>query len=99
VNAGEHGVAPVLESGGAGQVDEQLQGLPRDPVLAVVDVEVADFQRQLGAALGILGEQLAQVFFADFVVVPLQGLPRGSRCNIGDLLRIGGHVENPSAGD
>ena len=35
---------------GAGQIDQQLQRLAGDPVLAVVDVEVADRQRQLGAA-------------------------------------------------
>ena len=83
--------------GGAGQVDQQLQRLAGDPVLAVVDVQVADRQRQLGAALGIFGEQLAEVFLADLVVMALQGLPGGSGCDIGDLLRIGGHVLDPSA--
>ncbi len=98
----------LLQTGGAGQVDEQLQRLPRDPVLAVVDVQIADRQRQLGAARGILGEELAQVFLADLVVMLLQGAPRGSGDNIKDLLRIGspllfaraliaGHVDDPSA--
>ena len=50
VHAGEHRVAALLQSGGAGQVDEQLERLAGDPVLAVVDVQIADRQRQLGAA-------------------------------------------------
>ena len=62
----------------AGQVGEQRQRLAGDPVLGVVDVEVADRQRQLGAAVGVVGEELAQVFVADLVVMPLQGLPGGS---------------------
>ena len=82
----------------AGQVDQQLQRLAGDAVLAVVDVEVADGERQLAAALGIFGEQLAEMFVADLVVMALQGLPGGSGCDVGDLLRIGGHVFDPSAG-
>ena len=97
VHAGEHRVAALLQSGGAGQVDEQLQRLPRDPVLAVVDVQVADRQRQLGAAPGIFVEELAKVFLADLVVMPLQGAPCGSGDDIEDLVRIGGHVFDPSA--
>ena len=83
VDAGEHRVAALLQSGGAGQVEQQLQRLPGDPVLAVVDVEVADRQCQLGAAGGVFGEELAQVFVADLVVMPLQGLPRGSGGDVG----------------
>jgi hypothetical protein len=97
VHAGEHRVALLLEAGGAGQVDQQLDGLSGDPVLAVVDVQVSDRQDQLGAAVRILIEELAQVFFADLVVVPGQGVPCGSGCNIGNLLRIGRHVDDPSA--
>ena len=98
MHAGEHRVALLLEARRAGQVDQQLQRFAGDPVLAVVDVQVADRQCQLGAALGIFGEQLAEVFLADLVVMALQGLPGGSGCDIGDLLRIGGHVFDPSAG-
>ena len=97
VHAGEHRVTALLQPGSAGQVDQQLQRLAGDPVLAVVDVEVADRQRQLGAALGVFGKQLAEVFLTDLVVMSLQGLPGGSGCDIGDLLRIGGHVLDPSA--
>jgi hypothetical protein len=39
------------------------------------------------------------VFRTDLLVMALQGLPGGSGCNIGDLLRIGGHVFDPSAAD
>ena len=67
-------------------------------MLAVVDVQIADRQRQLGAALGIVGEELAKVFLADLVVMPLQGAPCGSGDDIEDLVRIGGHVFDPSAG-
>ena len=58
-----------LQIGRLRQVDQQRQGLPGDAVLAVVDVEVADGQGQLAAALGILVEELAQVLFADLIVV------------------------------
>jgi hypothetical protein len=66
-------------------------------VLAVVDVEVADRQRQLGPTVGVVGEQLAQVFFTDFVVMSLQGLPGGSGDDVGNLLRIGTHGHDLSA--
>ena len=38
------------------------------------------------------------MFLTDLVVMALQSLPGGSGCDIGDLLRIGGHVFDPSAG-
>ncbi len=97
MDAGEHRIPALLQSGRAGQVDEQLQRLARDPVLAEVDVEVADRQRQLGAALRIFGEELAEVFLADLVVMPLQGAPCGSGDNVRNLLRIGGHADDLSA--
>jgi hypothetical protein len=98
MDAGEHRVAALLQSGGAGQVDQQLERLARDPVLAVIDVEIADRQRQLGAAPGIVGKEFAELFLADLVVMPGQGAPCGSCGDIKDLLRIGGHVFDPSAG-
>ena len=61
MHAGEHLVATLLEVGGTGQVDEQVQGLAGDAVFAVVDVEVADGDGELAAAIGIVGEELAQV--------------------------------------
>ena len=59
MHAGEHRVAVLLETGRAGQVDQQLQRLAGDPVLAVVDVQITDRQRQLGAAVGVFGKELA----------------------------------------
>ena len=79
MHAGEHRVAALLQSGGAGQIDQQLQRLSGDAVLAVVDVQVSDRDRQFGAAGGVLVEELTQVFFADLIVVALQSLPGGGR--------------------
>ncbi len=62
-----------------------------DAVLAVVDVQVADGQRQFAAADGVVGEQFAEVFSADLVVMPRHGLPCGSGWDIRNLLGIGGH--------
>ena len=97
VDAGEHRVAALFQSRRAGQVHQQFQRLAGHAVLAVVDVQIADGDGQLGAAGGIVGEQFAQVFFADLVVMPLQGLPRGSGGDIGNLRGIGGHVADTNA--
>ena len=67
---------------------QQLQRLAGDPVLAVVDVQVADRQREFAAAVGVLGEEFAEVFIADLIVMPLQGLPCWSGRDVRDLLRI-----------
>ena len=75
VHAGKHRVAVFLEAGRLREIDQQFHRFPRDPVLAVVDVEVADRQRQFGAPTGVLVEELADVFIPDLVVMPLQGLP------------------------
>ena len=70
VLAGEHRDAAFLESGRPGQVDQQPDRLARDPVLAVVDVEVPHRERKLVAALGILfGEELAQMLLAHLLVM------------------------------
>ena len=53
VHAGEHCVAALLQACRAGQVDQQLQRLAGDAVLAVVDVEITDRQHQLGPAGGV----------------------------------------------
>ena len=70
-------------SAALGQVDQQRQRLAGDAVLAVVDVEVADGQRQLPAAVGVLGEELAEVLVADLVVVADQRVPRGRGGDVG----------------
>ena len=59
VNAGEHLVAALFQVGRPGQVDQQPQRLAGDAVLAVVDVEVADADGELAAAIGIVVEELA----------------------------------------
>ncbi len=74
--AGQHGVAVLFEVGGAGEIDKQRQRLPGDAVLAVVDVQVADGQRELAATGGIFVEKkLAEVFPGDLVVVATQRVP------------------------
>ncbi len=66
------------------QFDEQAQRLVGDAVLRIVEVQAACLRAQALAALGILGEQLAQVPSPDGLVVVLkcaEGLPpaEGSR--------------------
>ena len=97
VDAGEHRVAALFESRCAGQIHQQRQRLAGHAMLAVVDVQIADSDGQLRAASGIVGEQFAQVFLADLVVMPLQGLPRGSGGDVGNLRGIGGHVADTNA--
>ena len=75
VHAGEHRVAALFKVGGLRQIDQQLERFAGDPVLAVVDVEVSDRQRQLGAACGVLVEQFAEMFVADLIVMSRQRLP------------------------
>src|SRR4051812_33023850 len=71
----EHRVDPFAQSGGLRQRDEQVDRLRGDPVLRVVQVEVAELHGQLGAARGMLGEQVAKVEIADLLVVLAQCLP------------------------
>ena len=59
VHTGEHLVAALLEVGGPGQVEQQLQRVSGDAVFAVVDVEIADGDGELAAAIGIVVEELA----------------------------------------
>ena len=69
VLAGEHRVPAGFQVRRAGQVDQQCQGLAVHPVLAVVDIEVADRKGQFAPAVGIVGEELPQVLVCDLVVV------------------------------
>ena len=87
VHTGEHCVAALLQACRAGQVDQQLESLAGDAVLAVVDVEIADRQHQFCPAGGVFVEEFAQVFLADMVVMPLQRLPCISGGDVGYLLR------------
>ena len=71
VHTGEHLVAVAFQVRGSGQIDEQRQRLARHPVLAVVDVQIADIHGQFGAPCRVVGEELAQVFGGDLVVMTL----------------------------
>ena len=90
--AGEHRVAALLQAGRAGQVDQKSQRFPSHPVLAVVDVEVADGQRQFPAPVGVLGEELSQVHVGDVGVVAGQCLPGGAGR---DVRNLGAHSPDP----
>ena len=68
-----------------------------DPVLAVVDVEVADRQRQFACRARDPRRRTRAGVYRDLIVMPRQGLPCGSGRDVGDLLRFGGHVFDPSA--
>ena len=92
MHTGEHRVALGLQIGSLCQVDEQLQRLAGDAVLAVVDVEIADGQRQLPATGGVLVEELAQVAFADLVVMSNQGVPRRRSGDVRTRNLIGRHT-------
>ena len=59
---------------------ERLGG---DPVLGVVEVEVAGLAGQRLAPPRVVGEQLAQVDVPDRLVVPDQGLPLGGLVDAG----------------
>ena len=73
-----HRIAALFQPGRAGQIHQQCQRLAGYPVLAVVDVEVADGQGQFPAAVGVLGEELPQVLVGDLAVVSGQRRPGGS---------------------
>ena len=62
VLAGEHRIAELLDAGAASpSADEHAQRLGAHPLLRVVDVEVARGHGEVGAALRIGREQLAQM--------------------------------------
>ena len=90
VRPGEHRVAVLFEVGRPGQVDQQLQRLAADAVFAVVDVQVTDVEGEFPAAIGIVVEELAQVGFADLIVMPAQSAPRRGRGDVRGGLH-GGH--------
>src|SRR6185437_17097100 len=85
-----------FEIRGARQIDQEPQRFSRDPVLAVVDVEVADGDGQLAAAIGILIEKLAQPGLADLFMMPAQGVPRRCGGDVGEGMH-GGHWRRSSS--
>ncbi len=74
--AREHPVAPALEVGRAGEVEQQRQRLGGDAVLGEVDQQVVEPQRKALEALGVLGEQLAQMAALDGLGMARERLPR-----------------------
>ena len=92
MHAGEHRVALGLQAGRLRQVDQQFERLAGDAVLAVVDVEITDGQGELAAAVGVLVEELAQVFLADLVVMSDQRVPRRCSGDVGNRNGFGRHV-------
>ena len=73
----EHRVAALLDPALLGQLAEQQQRLVGDPVLGEVEVEAGALGDQALAALGVGGEEVAQVLPLDLGVVPLERLPGG----------------------
>ena len=76
VLTGQHGVAARFEAGRAGEVGQQAQRLAGHPVLAVVDIQVSDGQRQIAAPGRVLGEQLPQGGAGELVEMAAQRRPR-----------------------
>ncbi len=73
--AAEHRVPQLGHAGGLGQLAQQAEGLVRHQLLGVVHVQVTDLQGVAAAALGVGGEQLAQVRLAEFRPVLPEGRP------------------------
>ena len=59
--AAEHRVDPRAQARLFGELQQQLERLVGDAILRVIEVEARRLRRQAFAALGIVGEQLAQV--------------------------------------
>ena len=72
---GEHRVDPRPQSAPLGEGEEQPQGLGLDPVLRVVEVDVADLGREARGAPGVGREEVAQVDVADLRVMGAERLP------------------------
>lgn len=65
VDAGEHRVALVLETGLTGQAEQQLQRLAQHAMLGVIDVQIADVDGQFAASIGVGREDLPQMHRVD----------------------------------
>ncbi len=73
--AAEHRLAPLGEPAFLGQRDQQPDRLVGDPVLGVVEPKAGGLGDETLAALGVGGEELAQVAVGDLGVVALQRPP------------------------
>ena len=77
--AREHRVAQLLDTGPARQRDEQPERLRGQPVLGVVEVQVADLEAHRVAARRVVGEEVTQVRVLELHLVlgerePLRGV-------------------------
>ena len=90
--AREHRVAQLLDPGPAGQRDQQRDRLGGEPVLRVVEVEVADLEVHRLAAVGLVGEERPEMDVADGVEVRLERTPFG---RVDDPGRRVGHAGAP----
>jgi hypothetical protein len=75
----EHRLGALPQPQPLGQGHEQVDRLAGQPAFRVVEVQVTGADGELGAAVGIIGEQLAQVRVLDPQVVLGQGAPLGGR--------------------
>ena len=97
VFAGEHGVATRLDPGGPGQANQERHRLVGDPVLGVIEHQIAGPGGQAGGPLGVVGEELAQVPVADVAEMRFKRLPlgRGGEIHVGHC-RGGGSGATPT---
>ena len=87
--AGEHRVAQRLDVGAPGQLAEQVDRLGRQPVLRVVEVEVARLEAHRLAARRVVGEQVAQVRVLEVRLVLGEREPLG---RVDDAFVVVGHL-------
>ena len=71
----EHRIAPGGQSGFAGETDEQLNGLVRNAVLGIIQVQSGRLSCEPRPARRIVLEKVAQVDAFDRVVMRLQSAP------------------------
>ncbi len=76
--APKHGVDARPQTGFLGQLEKQFESVVSDAVLGVVEVDADSLGLQALAALGVVGEKLAEVQFLDFSIVVLQRPPCGA---------------------
>ena len=78
----EHGIAPFRHAARLRQLQQEAQGLVRDPVLRVVEEQTGALGGEARRASGIVGEQRAQMETLDLRVMRDERLPdrhRGQR--------------------
>ena len=71
----EHGIDPLAQAGFLRELQEEREGFVGEAILRVIQVEARRLRRHAFAALGIIREELAEMQFADFLMVSGEGLP------------------------